>query len=174
MSIALWALIIALFSLIWNVVTAAHSWRADMPSIKLDLRKASWYQMEVNLRNRGGSPVAVSRIELIVFYKTRHDQKIGWRHRTWTIATPNDLLSPVDISGPGLPFTILGYHNQEWKIPKDIRNVFWENRASRGVRIINISIRIDLATGKQIRKKLPRRMIGRFTKPQDSAVLPLI
>ena len=70
MTIALSALVIALCSLIWNVVTTAHSWRANTPSIKLDLRTV-WPRIEINVRNRGGSPTAVSSTRLIVSYKTR-------------------------------------------------------------------------------------------------------
>src|ERR1700738_4769162 len=107
MSIGLIALIIAICSFIWNVISSLHSWRASMPAVEIRLRGV-WPNIEVTILNRGGSPVLISQVSIIVVYR-RHGVK---RSGTFPIYIPDSRGNSAALK-TSLPFTVQGYHNHQ-------------------------------------------------------------
>lgn len=170
MSIALSALIIALFSLIWNVATALNSWRANKPSIKIDLRDAFWPRIAIGLRNKGGSPIEVTGIDLIVRYiRKLNDPPNSRRRRRWDLSIPDYKNDMLGASGPQFPFTIAGYHSERWDLNKSFADEFWKTafRDAKEVKIKRVSIRVHLATGKKVKKRFSGPLRSHVKPPKD-------
>ena len=155
MSISLIALIIALVSLIWNIISSLHSWRSSIPSIKLHT-KGTWPNIEIDIFNRGGSPVLISGIKVIVRYHTNRNVLTG-RYRWWENEVPESGGNMNGTSGPSLPVTLGGYHNQKWKLGEALLEEFWDQALRppiKSVWIPKVEIQVQLGNDKVAKKKL--------------------
>jgi hypothetical protein len=162
MTIALVALIVAACSLIWNIVTALHAWRTNMPSIKLDVRNFSSEELQTNLRNRGGSAIAITKISVIRYMRVKHKKPASphpiYREYWQTIWEIPEGHRKDDVEGPSLPFTIAGYHNQEWSLHN------WRPlppHETQKARIDRISVVVELGTGKVVEKRIRKAAVKR-------------
>lgn len=121
MTVALAALVIALCSLIWNVIAALHSWRTGIPLVRLTLSAEvsdNYEGLGVNVRNIGGSPIAVTSLAVWSQYSRR--SKKGWQI-TSDESYDKDQEERDGISGPLLPITINGHHSERWKFDMVMR-----------------------------------------------------
>lgn len=157
MSIALAALIIALASLVWNIV----SWKSSRPAIRIEpivngLGSGSF--LDVDVQNRGGSAIAITSV--FVMFESE-----GWWHRHYSIRRGGlkrlfrrihirsgvGYKSDATEHGPGLPYTLQPYHAQNWTF--DVPSLYksWKRFP---VRSSDCLIEIRLATGKTVEKKI--------------------
>jgi hypothetical protein len=153
---ALSALIIAILSLAWNIVAALHSWRSSTPKIKLRLAQIFYRQgsgLNVNVMNKGGSPIAVIDIKVWDQWSTTMGALKGDAYTSGrtlkTFSKKYGIGDPHgrDVDGPDLPFTIDGYHSQEWEFGNSwIKGI----DAYRGKFLIEVA----LSTGKVVGKKV--------------------
>jgi hypothetical protein len=117
MSIALVALVIALASLMWNVVSTAYSWKLNKPAI--DIFAGPEFEGErdffaVDVRNTGGSPVGIKEVYVHYTYE-------GWWKRRWLPRRKGWLMWVGTGQGIGVTLedcTIQPYHNQKWEFDK--------------------------------------------------------
>jgi hypothetical protein len=112
MSIAIAALIISLFALMWNIVSQLNSWRLSKPHIKLNIHAVHFKDRDPSLRvtviNTGSSPVAITSI--FIWAKWRGGGKSG---RGFDYISADEGQVSL-IEGPPLQFKIDGYHSQNW------------------------------------------------------------
>ena len=72
---------------------------------------------------------------------------------------------------PSLPFTLAGYHGQQWLFSEVLLNKLWVQTLRppvESVTVITGFINVKLGTGKVIRKKL-RQAQFKLAKPPESA-----
>ena len=176
MSIALAALIIALASLLWNVVSTVYSWKFSKPAIRI-MTNARWTReidwLDVNVVNTGGSAIAIRELNLYWWFakgKARNNPtraawtlRILWkiRRRIYRITRKppkTGLVPPLSRAinnpeeGPEFPHTIPPYHNQVWSFD-DLRLMkLWEGSS---IRTKNFLIEVALSNGKRVRHKVP-------------------
>lgn len=161
MSIALAALILAVGSLTWNIVSTLYSWKFSRPDIEVIAiprmsRDADYLDVEV--RNKGGSAIGVTKV--IVYYDFE-----GWWQRKYL---PGRYWLQLKGSGSGLgpirgpsgkedvrlfytPFTIQAYHSETWRFDRAELLRRWTDYQDHTKKL-----RIDvwLATGKTVRKRV--------------------
>src|SRR6266446_330150 len=117
MSIALAAFVIALCSLMWNVVSTLNSWRLSRPLIKLRIGAVhpmgSGPSLRVNIMNTAASPVAITSIFIWARWRKGGRSGRGFDYAsTWEGADNH-------IEGPALPFKIDGRHSQNWEFDSE-------------------------------------------------------
>jgi hypothetical protein len=172
MSIALAALIIALASLLWNVVSTAYSWKFSKPAIRIAARQGfhrGRYYLTVDVQNRGGSAIAITQLAVIYslgkwwrrFYFPRRkiwlQRKGPWSAR---IITP----TPEETEyGPRLPYTIQAYHSQKWEFDRSRLYKEWLKTPEHTNKLI---IEVLLSTGKRAGKKIDAEVI-----PGEAAII---
>jgi hypothetical protein len=137
-----------------------------MPSIRLDLYHARWPEMEINVRNKGGSPVALASIQMTISF-VRENVKPG--NYTWILKFPDRNGDMIGTSGPALPFTIPGYHSQKWTFDSARLEQFWyqvlSGSTSASITITSVIIEAELATGRVVMKRLRPAGLRRVKPP---------
>jgi hypothetical protein len=162
MSIATYALIIALASLIWNIAATAYSWKFTRPAIRIAAvpswtRKGSW--LKIDVQNRGGSSIEVKEIIVYWWFKK------GWPRKRvpWRIISGAGIRQPSargvtnTSAGPDFPHTIQPYHAQTWTFDRTELLKSWANSAEHSEKLL---IEVRLATGKSVRKKINAESVG--------------
>jgi hypothetical protein len=160
MSVALAALVIAVGSLTWNMVSTLYSWKFSRPDIEITpirVLSGKLNYLNVEVRNKGGSPVGVTRV--IVNYEfERWWQRKYLPGRKWLRPKASSSgLGPI--RGPSgkedadlfCPCTVQAYHSETWQFDRISLLRGWANYPWHTKRL-----RIDvwLATGKQVRRKI--------------------
>jgi hypothetical protein len=159
MSLALVALIIALASLMWNVVSTVYSWQFSKPVIRVNSNPhwqggESWFSIEV--QNRGGSPIEVTGVFAYYAFQrkwvwSRSRSRIGRLKRS----VLGDAISPA--SRESVRYTIQAYHAHEWRIDRYKLFEAWmqaKRRSSEFVIEKEFVIEVELATGKRVFEKV--------------------
>lgn len=188
MAISIAALIIALASLMWNVISTAYSWKFSKPAIKI-ITNARWTRekdwLVVNVVNTGGSAVAIRELQLYWWFakgKARSNpHRATWLLRTfWKIRRriyritrkppKAGLVPPLSKSinnpeeGPDFPHTIPPYHNQVWSFD-DLRLMkLWEESS---IRTKNFLIEVRLSNGKRVTHKTPAFFVSASNWSKD-------
>jgi hypothetical protein len=150
MSIALAALIIAVCSLIWNIVSTLRSWRLSKPQIKLNVYTVHPVEgdpsLRVNVTNTSSSPVAITSI--FIWAKWQGGGRSG---RGFDYALANQ--DQADhIEGPPIPFTIDGYHSQNWSFsPESTRLSLIESIRGETREIV---VEVKMATGRSVQEMI--------------------
>src|SRR5215813_10150675 len=110
MALSVVALVIALCSLIWNIISTIYTWAIGRPHIKLSLGSSEtgpptviW--VEINVANTGGSPISVQSVSVRWQYNRR--SRVGSQIRS----APDE---GSGTTGPSLPYTLDAYHAQFW------------------------------------------------------------
>lgn len=162
---ALAALIVALAALVWNVISTAYSWRFSRPDIKVSAgptwENGKGTRLDINVKNQGGSPVAVESVCVYWWFENRKTYsrfKQGWqwpklRLRPARTTSPRPLArsSGDPDFGPSFPCTIPAYHSQKWSFNLSSLIIVWWNTARRtGIETKDFLIRVDLSNGKSI------------------------
>lgn len=143
MPVALLALIVALCSLIWNIVSALRSWRISLPLVKIAvsaINGSDGQEAGIDVQNRGGSPVAITSISIWTEWNMRKTDVEGFG-----ISADVHNKQLPGIAGPRLPFTLNGRHSQDW-----IFDDGWVQRMKKEARTKKILIEVRLATGKSV------------------------
>jgi hypothetical protein len=165
MSIALAALIIALASLMWNVVSTAYSWRFSKPAIKIvegweRSQHQNWFVVDV--QNRGGSSIAVNEIDVLWDFERERLSKVPGKLR-WArdfsgagSGIPKAGVNDPE-AGPDFPYTIQPYHAQKWRFGRSdlLRN--WKNTPKRPKKFLVV---VYLATGEPVTKEISPVVMG--------------
>jgi hypothetical protein len=184
MSIALAALIIALASLMWNVVSTVYSWKFAKPTVSIAARphfseKRMW--LDINVVNTGGSAIGVKMIHVIWWFAKgearRHTYRIVWirrwllrfRRRFSTDVKPKRLFRSFanPDEGPELPHTITPYHDEAWKFDYDQLRQAWLNSSPRTKKFL---VEVWLSNGKRAACKVDASYL--FGKPKENKSLP--
>src|SRR5579864_1319590 len=112
MIISIFAIVIALCSLIWNVISAIRSWRLNRPLVKLELSSERRLRSHlrivfqdtrdlcIEVQNRGGAPVAVTAINISI------EDKEGWISKLGSGIDGNSASEIPGVKGPPLPFAV--------------------------------------------------------------------
>jgi hypothetical protein len=169
MFIALAALIIALASLIWNIISTAYSWKFSRPDVKI-VAGPTWTsgegcRLSIDVQNKGGSAIAVEEVHVFWWFARgkarRNPASKPWLRRISKrlsrYATPRPLARGTDIPdlGPDFPCTIQAYHSQEWSFDLKRLIEYWHNTSKRsGKATRNFLILVRLSNGKKVSSKL--------------------
>jgi hypothetical protein len=160
MSIALAALIIALASLLWNVVSTAYSWKFNRPAIRIvagPQYQGPTNSLKIDVQNRGGAAIAVTGVavywEYEKWWERVYFQKEGWLarkvSRSGIGATHPGSASRED--GTALRYvTIQPYHAQTWTCDRDELIRSWVKSPKPSKKFV---VQVSLATGKRVTKK---------------------
>lgn len=154
MVLSIIAIIIALFSVLWNVVSSIYSWKKAKPLVKVewfrsalrqdDEKMAPWFN--VVIRNIGGAPISVTSIDL-------------WRKLDGGSGEPSargitlGALEADDkkYSGPVLSYTISPNHSQRWG-----HNVgFYTNMFTSPPTPDSLTLEVTLGTGEKLERQVP-------------------
>jgi hypothetical protein len=171
MSIALAALIIALASLMWNVVSTVYSWKFSKPAIAIETtprwtNEKQW--VDVNVVNTGGSAVAIKEIMVWWWFakgKARNNPMRGaWLRRLQRRFSKDDRPKPIARSfndpdtGPDLPHTIQPYHDETWSFDWSLLRKVWLNSSNPTKSFL---IQVRLSNGKKAKHRVEvSRMFG--------------
>jgi hypothetical protein len=160
MSIALAALIIALASLMWNVVSTAYSWKFSKPAIRIAEgwrfgNGENW--LYIDLYNTGGSSIAVEEIYVFWLFRKgglyRVPGTLRWRRRIYgsssSLPEEDGINDPA--AGPDLPYTIQPYHAQKWRFDRSELLRSWKNSPMERDKFLVV---VTLATGKLVMREI--------------------
>jgi hypothetical protein len=174
MSIAVAALIIALASLVWNVVSTAYSWKFNRPAVKivptnLITGRPGWFYIDV--QNRGGRAIEVKEVILCWIFARWWQRNYSIRRGRWRVwlrrmPTRSGSLqgSKTNEFGPGMPYTIEPYHAQKWAFDTAPLLRYW--RKSRWSSKYCL-MEVQLATGKTVRRKVKASYLFRYHLTQE-------
>lgn len=164
MSIALAALIIALASLMWNVVSTAYSWKSSKPAIRVEVipkpANANGKRcLAVNIINTGGSAVGIKEMYVCWWRYLKVRRNHIWQTWLWELRYRfSKAALPVDCNyimdepeGPDFPHTIPPYHDATWSFNVTRIREGWRNSRPRPKDIV---IRVQLSNGKHIIHKV--------------------
>jgi hypothetical protein len=155
-SISFIALVIALSSLVWNIVSSLHSWRTSTPAVKLRL-VGFWPNIDLNVLNKGGSQVSIAQAGVVVRYRLYWRNSRGSSRGIWAVYIPDGIGGMAGALGTSLPFTLSGYHSHKFKFSGTQLNGFWDmalKAPAESAKLTKVFIMVELGNGKIIRKKL--------------------
>lgn len=164
MTLALAALIIALASLLWNIISTVYSWKFSKPAIRI-VASPRWTGDEewlvIDVQNIGGSAIAVKEVDIFWWFvkgRARNNPMRGARLRKLYRRITRDYKPrPIARSvndpeiGPSLPHTIQPYNSQEWSFDADRLIELWRKSSKRPKKFL---IRVGLATGRTATEKV--------------------
>lgn len=160
MPIALVALVIAVGSLTWNISSTIYSWRFSRPDIEV-MPISGWEHdidfLDVEVRNKGGSPVGVTRVIVNCYFtkwwqRNYRPRRHGWLRRIVSEGGFGPMSSTGSVKKDRHFFcTIQAYHSETWRFDKAFILKEWLKFPEHTKKL-----RIDvwLATGKQVRKTM--------------------
>lgn len=155
MSIGIAALIIALASLAWNIVSTAYSWKLSKPAVGIvptstSSSKGNW--LDIDIQNRGGAPIAVTQVIIYTEYERWWQRNYSLRRGRWRVWLQRKAsrrgVGPN--KGPDLPHTVQPYHAQKWSFDETMLAKDWIKSSERPN---NFLIEVTLATGKKAVRK---------------------
>jgi len=169
MAVSILALIIALCSLLWNIISALRSWRMNRPQIQLatscinttyerffGIKKTDTQSLGVDVQNIGGSSIAITSI--YIWWKWEN----GGERDGDGIGAESGKKAP-GVKGPPLPFVIGSYNSQEWVFGDERTKLIIKNASS----VKKVLIEVRLATGETVEKQLDLDFYDDETHPRS-------
>ena len=160
MSLSVIALVIALCSLIWNIISTAYTWAIGKPSVRLTASsKLAEDRTEVLLQiaatNIGGSPVGIRNVSLWWQFDRRS------RTGVHIDSTPD---ANVGTYGPALPCTLTANHAQRWQF--DVMRYLGEKYGSEFPRKLLLGVQLE--TGREVLATIATRDFFDFSEIKDA------
>jgi hypothetical protein len=174
MSMALAALIIALASFIWNIISTAYSWKFSKPDVKINAN-TKWTigegsRLIIDVQNRGGSAIAVETVNVYWWFVRGYGSR-QWMRRLFRkhprYSKPRALARSTNIPklGPSFPSTIQAYHSQDWEFDADELIKDWRNASQwEGTGPRDFLIQARLSNGKKVSLKIGVSRVGLYAE----------
>jgi hypothetical protein len=126
MTLSLIALLTAVASLTWNVLSTIYGWTTSRPNVKVRIEARAGLQedgvnaalwLNINVRNNGGEVVGITTIMIWTTYLTQRKlfRKILRAKSGFGIESDQLEHWREGISGPVLPYTLAPHHSKTWR-----------------------------------------------------------
>jgi hypothetical protein len=148
-TISVIALVIALCSLLWNVVSTSRTWHMNSPRIKMNVSAVHYSDspsLRIEIQNRGGSSIAVMAIYIWSQWDKDGREGLAFQIRR-EVAGKKGRSSGVD--GPTPPVTVEGHNAQSWVIEPALVDQLMETSDTA-----SILIEAQLANGQSVKQEM--------------------